>query len=381
MRFAFLALAACSTPHAPRGAPVATRDGAHDFDFELGTWRTKLRRLTKPLTGSSTWVEYEGTTVVRPVWGGKANLVELDAEGAAGHIEALSLRLYDPETRSWSLNFASSRSGEVSPPSIGSFTDGRGTFFANETLGDRPIRVRFIITPSTDSIHFEQAFSADDGKTWEVNWIADDTREQTMTTCCPILELRQYTLHPGKRDTLIDLFDREFVETQEAEGIHVVGQFRDTARPDRFVWMRGWVDMAQRARSLAAFYGGPAWKTHREAANATMIDSDNVLLLRPVGAGFTLGPRGGTPAPYAVTIYSFKEAASIADFERALPPGGVRFMTEDSANTFPALPVREGEHVLVVFGARASAMPAFAARFARPPETLELVPTPRSRLR
>jgi hypothetical protein len=359
-----------------------TREGARDFDFEIGRWTTKLRRLTKPLSGASTWVEYEGTTVVRPVWGGKANLVELVADGPAGHIEALSLRLYDPETRLWSLNFASSRSGEVSPPSVGSFADGRGTFYANEMLDDRPIRVRFVISDITaDSVHFEQAFSADDGKTWEVNWIADDTRERTaMTTCCPILELRQYTLHPGKRDTLIDLFDREFVETQEAEGITVVGQFRDTARPDRFVWMRGFPDMAQRARALAAFYGGPTWKAHREAANATMIDSDNVLLLRPVGAGFTLPARGD--APYAVAIYYLKERPTpdlVTDIDRALPPGGIRFVTEYSANTFPALPVRVGEHVFVVFGARAATTPSLAVHFARPPETLELAPTPRSR--
>lgn len=377
MRFALLALAACSSPHGPPAAapvPAATRDGAHDFDFELGTWKTKLRRLTKPLSGSSEWVSYEGTTTVRPVWGGKANLVELVADGPAGRIEALSLRLYDPATRQWSLHFASARSGEVSPPSIGSFADGRGTFYANETLGDRPIRVRFVITPSPDAIRFEQAFSADGGATWEVNWIAEDTR-----MCCNIVELRQYTLHPGTRDTLIELFDREFVETQEAEGITVIGQFRDTARPDRFVWVRGFPDMEQRARSLAAFYGGPIWKAHREAANATMIDSDNVLLLHPVDTGFALGERGGTEAPYAIAIYYFKERPTPAQIAQLDPQGGVRFATEYSANTFPALPVREGEHVVVIFGARART--TASALFARPPETLELVPTSRSRLR
>jgi NIPSNAP len=205
-----------------------------------------------------------------------------------------------------------------------------------------------------------------------------------MTTCCPIVELRQYTLHPGKRDTLVTLFDREFVESQEAEGMQVIGQFLDSARPDHFVWMRGFPDMAQRARALAAFYGGPTWKAHREAANATMIDSDDVLLLRPVGAGFTLPARGGTAAPYAIAIYHLKERPSperVAEIDRALPPGGVRFVTEYSANTFPALPVREGEHVFVVFGARAGDTPSLAPLFARPPETLELVPTSRSRLR
>ena len=108
--------------------------------------------------------------------------------------------------------------------------------------------------------------------------------------CCPVVELRQYTLHHGKRDVLIELFDREFIEPQEALGIKVIGQFRDIDRPDQFVWLRGFRDMTSRAQALSDFYGGLVWKTHREAANATMIDSGNVLLLRPVHltSGFSL---------------------------------------------------------------------------------------------
>jgi len=110
-------------------------------------------------------------------------------------------------------------------------------------------------------------------------------------TCCPIIELRQYTLHPGKRDVLIELFDREFVETQEAVGMSIVGQFRDLNDPNRFVWLRGFSDMPSRAVALEDFYGGPVWKAHRQAANATMIDSTNVLLLRPARprSGFVVG--------------------------------------------------------------------------------------------
>jgi hypothetical protein len=108
---------------------------------------------------------------------------------------------------------------------------------------------------------------------------------------CPVVELRQYTLHPGRRDALIELFDREFVETQEAVGMTVLGQFRDLDDPDRFVWLRGFADMPRRAEALGSFYGGPVWKEHRDEANATMIDSDDVLLLRPASA------RGGFPTP------------------------------------------------------------------------------------
>lgn len=153
------------------------RDGQHDFDFEIGTWKTHLRRLLHPLTGSTTWVEYEGTTVVRKVWNGRANLVELEVDGPVGHIKALSLRLYNPESRKWSLNFSNSAGGTMSPPMIGEFKNGRGEFFSEETLNGRAISVRFVISGiSPNSYRFEQSFSGDGGKTWEVNWIAIDTR-------------------------------------------------------------------------------------------------------------------------------------------------------------------------------------------------------------
>jgi hypothetical protein len=153
------------------------RDGQHDFDFDIGTWKTHLSRLQHPLTGSTNWMEYEGTTVVRKVWNGGANLVELEVDGPQGHIEALSLRLYNSQSRQWSLNFASSNGGTLSQPTIGEFKNGRGEFFDQEALNDRAILVRFVISDITpNSCHFEQAFSNDGGKTWEVNWIATDTR-------------------------------------------------------------------------------------------------------------------------------------------------------------------------------------------------------------
>jgi hypothetical protein len=158
---------------------AAPRDGSRDFDFEIGTWRTHLRRLQNPLTGSTSWVEYEGTSVVREVLGGRANLVELDVTGPAGRIQGLSLRLYNPESRQWSLNFATASGGTLFPPTLGEFRDGRGEFYSQETLRGRAILVRFVISDITPtSCRFEQAFSDDGGRTWEVNWIAVDTRVQ-----------------------------------------------------------------------------------------------------------------------------------------------------------------------------------------------------------
>ncbi|MDQ3744499.1 MAG: hypothetical protein M3444_08965 [Acidobacteriota bacterium] len=172
--FAFSQTAA---PRPNAEPPVVVRDGAHDFDFEIGTWKTHLRRLLNPLTGSTTWVEYEGTTVVRKVWNGRANLVELVADGPAGHFEGLSLRLYNPESRQWSLNFANADSGVMAQPTIGEFKNGRGEFFDQEAYKGRAVLVRFVISDITpNSCRFEQAFSDDGGKTWEVNWVATDTR-------------------------------------------------------------------------------------------------------------------------------------------------------------------------------------------------------------
>jgi quinol monooxygenase YgiN len=183
-----------------------------------------------------------------------------------------------------------------------------------------------------------------------------------------IVELRQYTLHPQRRDALIALFDEKFVESQEAEGMRVMGQFRDLGDPDRFVWLRGFADMASRARGLQGFYRGPVWAAHRDAANATMIDSDDVLLLRPAwnGAGLVHDParRAGhdadtvPPGLVDVTVFSLKDGAepALLDFCRAhmtsvLRRGGALaqgwYVTEGGPNNFPRLPVREGENVLV----------------------------------
>jgi|SRR5579862_765816 len=173
-----VALAPVALPALPQRAPVSPApDGQHDFDFEIGAWRTHLRRLVHPLTGSTTWVEYEGTSVVRKVWSGRANLLELEVDGPAGHIEGLSLRLYNPESHQWSLNFSNSQAGAMSQPTIGEFKNGRGEFFDQEPLNGRAILVRFVISDITaNSCHFEQSFSDDGGKTWEVNWLATDTR-------------------------------------------------------------------------------------------------------------------------------------------------------------------------------------------------------------
>jgi hypothetical protein len=168
-------MAALPTAATPQTA--VPPDGQHDFDWEIGSWRTHVRILAQPLSGSNEWIEMNGTTVVRSVWDGKANLVELNVSNGARRIQGLSLRLYHPESGQWSVHYANSRTGALDKPVIGGFRNGRGEFYSQDTYEGRAVFVRFVIAPlAQDAWRFEQAFSPDGGKTWEVNWIATDTR-------------------------------------------------------------------------------------------------------------------------------------------------------------------------------------------------------------
>jgi hypothetical protein len=161
-------------------ATSAAHDAQHDFDFEIGAWRVHLKRRLHPLQGSNEWAEYDGTSVVRKVWDGRANLGELNVANATAHVQGLSLRLYNPETRQWSIYWANSRDGSLGTPMVGAWSDGRGLFYDQEPFNGRMVFVRFIFSAVTStSFRLEQAFSADGGTSWEANWITTFTREGT----------------------------------------------------------------------------------------------------------------------------------------------------------------------------------------------------------
>jgi hypothetical protein len=234
--------------------------------------------------------------------------------------------------------------------------------------------------------------------------LADGFDEGAMNN---IVELRQYTMKPGRRDELIELFEREFIETQEVLGMDVIGTFRDADDPNRFVWLRGYADMESRGCALSTFYSGPVWKAHRDAAVATMEDTDDVLLLRPAwcGSSFSSGaqraPRGACERPpdlvMAAICYFDKDVSDsfVASFRSIMPArceaGGATLVaalvTEKSANNFPAHPIREGEHVFIwfahvpdVFSARPVPLhDDLAGYLCKPMEVLRLRPTARSR--
>jgi hypothetical protein len=162
------------------GGTTSVHDGQHDFDYLLGSWKIHLRKRLRPLTGSNEWIEFDGTVVCRSVWNGLAEVEEfvVDSPEKNTFIKGLTIRLYNPKTHQWSIYWANSKNGTIDPaPQTGQFTNGRGEFYGQDTLDGRSIYVRFVWTNTTLSApHFEQSFSADGGKTWEVNWITEQTR-------------------------------------------------------------------------------------------------------------------------------------------------------------------------------------------------------------
>ena len=163
------------TAPADKSADLAATGGddAHAFDFDFGTWKTHSSRLVHPLTGSTTWTDMDGSSVVKKVWGGRANLAEFAADGPAGHIELLALRWYNPTAHQWNIDFATPNVGTLGAvPGVGELKDGRLTFYDQEPINGRAVLVRFVIWGTgVDSAQSEQAFSDDGGKTWEVNWV------------------------------------------------------------------------------------------------------------------------------------------------------------------------------------------------------------------
>ena len=188
----------------PVSATPALRDGQHDFDYQFGAWHVHVRRLLHPHSGSTAWVNYDGTHVVTKVWNGRANLGVLEIDGPAGHIEGQSLRLYDPRAHQWIVSFAPSSTGTMGQPMAGAFDRGRGEFFNTETQDGRTVLVRSITSDITaTSYRDEYAYSDDGGETWEPNWIATYTRASSSIT-------PKVPSDPGASDSQSHAFDFNF---------------------------------------------------------------------------------------------------------------------------------------------------------------------------
>lgn len=160
----------------PAGAQE--RDGQHGFDFDMGSWKIHLSRLEHPLAGSKKWIQFDGTLHAHKIWDGLGNIEEAELNSPSGAIKGLTVRLYNPQTHQWAIYWANSKNGLIDPaPQFGEFKSGRGEFYGQDTFNGKSIYVRYLWTKTdTDTPHFEQSYSDDGGKTWEVNWVTDQTR-------------------------------------------------------------------------------------------------------------------------------------------------------------------------------------------------------------
>jgi NIPSNAP len=391
-----------------------TRSTAHDFDFLIGQWQVHHRRLRKRLQDCADWETFEATGTVQKLPGGMANFDTLVAPVWRPGWVGQTFRVFDPVAQRWSIHWLTNEgdgidhdSGHLTVPVVGGFDGDEGRFEAVETMDGRPVRVRFLWQRlGPDAARWQQAFSADGGASWETNWIMDFERATPLPTIdAQVVELRRYTLHLGARDSLVELFDRELVEPQEAVGMAVLGQGRELDSSDHFTWLRGFPDRAARVAALRRFYGGPVWLAHRDAANATMIDSDDVLLLRPAWPGSGLlhrpGRRGsGGGGWIEVTVRPLRapaEADLLAHLRTQVMPalagaGALEqgwYVEDPRPNDFPRLPVRHEGPLLVsvvvwASGAAGSAIGApesgLGAWSAGPARVLRLAPTAASAL-
>jgi len=399
------------------GADMQVREGARDFDFWMGSWKIHNRRLRERLKGSTVWDDFEATAEARPLLGGVGNEDVYRTEFAGG-FTGMSFRFFDKATGQWSIYWADSRKGTLEPPVVGSFKGDVGVFEGPDTFEGRPIRVRFIWSRvNTPTPRWEQAFSEDEGKTWETNWVMDMSRNNTLASRdYPVVELRRYATKPGERERFARAFDSYFPEAFQQVGAIAFGQFLERSHDTWFTWLRGFPSYDARAEMNAEFYNGVLWKEHAAEANARLIDSDNVLLLRPAAPGRGLKVLSAVdaaeeskarPGVVILQIFAVKpgmgEAAadeaesSFAAYRAAGAHEAGLLVTLDAPNNFPRLPIRtDGPHLvwvgvmrddaalearLLPLTERASSSLSARGLLRSPAETVLLDPTGRSRLR
>jgi len=397
------------------GGEMKTGDGSHDFDFWMGSWKIRNRRLRERLKGSTTWDEFEATGVARPLLGGIGN-EDVYRTDFSGGFTGMSFRFFDKATRQWSIYWADSRKGTLDPPVVGSFTGEVGIFEGVDTLEGRPIRVRFTWSRvATPEPRWEQAFSDDGGKTWETNWVMEMTRNNAIAAReFPVIELRRYVTRPGERERFARCFEGYFPEAFQQLGAVILGQFLERRNESWFTWLRAFPSLDARAEINTEFYDGLLWKEHAGKMRDRMIDADNVLLLRPLapGRGLPVLPAvdlgadvEGATGVVVLQIFAVK-AGGIEALARqaeetfaAYRAAGAReaavLVTLDVPNNFPRLPIRtDGPYLVWVGVVKDDAMLAtqlapLAERASRSlgahlrdaPELVLLDPTRRSRLR
>jgi hypothetical protein len=278
------------------GEPVMTASASsskHDFDFLLGDHNVHHKKLKARLDHSAEWTESDGTHTMTSLLQGTGNLEQHFMTTSDGKpVEGAAMRLFDPATRLWSIYWSDSNSGKMDVPIVGSFENKIGYFFARDTFKGKPILLQFKWdTTDPQKPVWSQAFSADQGKTWEWNWYMyfspKKDNSKKIATAKPdvnvgLLELRNYVMQPGKRDAFINYFEENLITPQEKLNGYPIGEFKVKGQEDNLCWLRGFESFETRSKFLPAFYYGPDWKKHKSTANNMLANNDNVYLLRPL---------------------------------------------------------------------------------------------------
>lgn len=348
---------------------------ASDFDFLEGEHSVHHKKLKERLTGSRQWIEFDGRHTLERVLEGRGNLEQHFMQDNNGqHVEGIALRLFDPQTRLWSIHWSDSRNCKLDVPVVGSFDGPVGYFYASDHFQGRPILIQFK-WDATDPEKpvWSQAFSPDRGRTWEWNWFMYFSKPttavpvQTAKDSIGVIELRNYVIKHGMRDTFIPFFEQNFVTSQDTLHSHILGRYRVKDKDDNFCWIRGFENMHTRSIFLPAFYHGPVWHKYRNEANAMLANNDNVYLLRPMKLqGDSLVPAHAVPTDIltpqkGVTVVQFFVANSklqhllklfSGEYPARMRSAGFSrysvWTAELQQNDFPQLPVFQDKNLLVV---------------------------------
>ena len=342
---------------------ASSASSTKDFDFILGKWNIHNRKLKSRLNNCQEWVEFEATEEVRPVLAGLGNVENMNATISGLQYEGMGIRLFDPHTRLWSIYWADNQSGKLNKPVVGSFDQHIGRFFAEDSFNGQKIVVQFMWDlTDPNKPNWNQAFSTDDGKTWEWNWYMYFSRPVIKKIA--VLEIRNYLIKPRKRDVFIQYFEDSLIESQKALGGFPLVQNTVKGAEDRFVWFRGFTDMQSRYKFLNDFYYGPAWTMHKTLPNSLLLNNDYVYLLKPLCIDRTV-----TEMTFETDWFARKSGIFVVDYYTAnhklvklieyfrniyieqMRQAGIKdisfWISEDKTNDFPSLPVFQDPDLLV----------------------------------
>ncbi len=340
----------------------------NDFDFYTGHWNIQNRKLKTRLDNCQEWDEFEATGTMRKILHGFGNTDNFIAAFDGKLFEGMALRIFNPETKLWSIYWTDTTRGTLDKPVIGSFDNNIGKFYCKDVFNGRDILMMFQWDKTDpEKPIWSQAFSPDNGKTWEWNWYMTFTRKKdnssVLRQSVNVLELRNYLLKPSTTARFIRYFKDYFVDSQNALGAHVIGEFEVENNANRFFWIRGFSDMSVRGNFLPSFYKSPVWNAYGKEANEMIIDSDQVHLVRPLHPSSVDTSKNGdlysnTKKLLVIDYYQSKDKlldTLIDAFQLEYLPELQKFnlspslfITEMSENDFPRLPVIQDKNLLVV---------------------------------